>query len=183
MFTPPIAQGVRAHPCDLIIAWAIDKVGARSVCDLGCGIGRDLLQLLDAGLIDYGYGVDNGEHDEFRVGDVNVPDELAGRAYLEEGEYQAALAHEPPQPFDLVFTNNVLEHVEYPNDLLVVSVALAPYAIHTLPYERNHWGERHRHYWDVEGLVALCEKWGEVVTADRIPGGGMFVLTKRRARE
>lgn len=179
MYSPLEVPGIRPHPCDLIVAWAVQKLEARCICDLGCGVGRDLLQLLDVGLIDYGYGVDGGAHDEFRVGDVNVPDELAGRIYIEEGGYQAALAHEPPQPFGLVVTNNVLEHVDYPDDLLLVSVALAPYALHTLPFERNHWDKWHRHYWDVEGLVALCEKWGEVVTADRIPGGNMFVLTRR----
>jgi len=180
MYTPPLVDGVRAHPCDLILAWAVEKVGARCVCDLGAGIGRDLLQMLNIGLIDYGYGVDNGAHDDFRIGNVDVSDELAGRIYLEEGSYQAALSHDPPQPFDIAITNNVLEHVDYPDDLLLVAMTLAPYAVHTLPFERNHWDPYHRHYWDVEGLAALCDRWGEVVTADQIPGGNMFVLMKRR---
>lgn len=179
MFTPPEVDGVRSHPCDLVVAWAVKTLEARCVCDLGAGIGRDLFQLLDAGLIDYGYGVDSGDHDSFRIGNVTVPAKFDGRIYLADDNYPAALSHEPPQPFGLAFTNNVLEHVQYPEALLAISLLLAPRALHTLPFERNHWDDWHRHYWDVEGLVAMCERWGEVVTADQIPGGNMFVLMKR----
>lgn len=181
MYNPPLVQGITAHPCDLIVAWAVQKLETRCVCDLGCGIGRNLMELLDTGLIDYGYGVDSGAHDSFRIGNVTIPDALAGRICLQDGEYPAALSHEPPRPFDLVFSNNVLEHVDYPEALLAISLILAPNALHTLPHERHHWDPWHQHSWNVEELVALCEPWGEVVTADQIPGGNMFVLMRRSA--
>ena len=177
MFDPPAIKGIRDHVCDRAVAWAVQKVGARVVCDLGSGIGRDLVQLLDVGLIDEGFGIDAEEHKTFKVSDSPKRNELT----FVKGDYRRALVWGGSK-FDLAFSNNVLEHVEYPNDFLAVSLALAPYAFHTLPHERTNWDPAyHRNFWKLEELVAMCDQWGEVVEADILGSGGtMFALMKRR---
>jgi len=180
-FPPEDIRGYTAHQCDRAVAWAVQETGARTVADLGAGIARDLKQLFDSGFIEFGYGVDSKEHGHFDIDKVKLSTKQREHLYLESGDYHKVLAFKPPQPFDLCFSNNVLEHVSEPEDMLRVS--LSPKAFHVVPHERANWDEQyHRHAWTLEEFRALCGRCGTVVECDQIaPGDNMFALIERRS--
>jgi SAM-dependent methyltransferase len=187
LFAPPGLDGMRGHPSDLVIAWAVEKYGARRLVDLGCGNGRDALQLIRCGLADFVLGIDDGsEPHNGRIGIVKdmVPSDVVGRLALAEGHYGLALAWmrqvvrtsaadetqlprfvPPPgqDGIDLCYSNNVIEHVEDPDDFIDVSLRMAPLAMFILPHVRHGWCDDHLHAWTADEFRALMGKHGEVL--------------------
>ena len=168
MFHPPKRNGMRGHPSDLVIAWAVEKYGARRLVDLGCGNGRDALQLIRCGLADFVLGIDDGsEPHNGRIAVVKdmVPSDVAGRLVLYEGGYSRV--HEEyysaDMGFDLAYSNNVIEHVEDPDDFVEVSLQMAPLALFVLPHVRHGWCEDHKHWWTAKQFRALMEKHGDIL--------------------
>ena len=82
---------------------------------------------------------------------------------LVEGDYRAVLAHDVTQGFDLCYSNNVIEHVEDPDDFMQVSLLVAPMALHVLPLERHGWCDDHRHAWTIDRFIWLCRRHGRPI--------------------
>ena len=162
-FAPPARSGMRGHVSDLVIAWAVEKYGARKLVDLGCGNGRDALQLIRCGLADFVLGIDNGsEPHNGKIATVKhmIPSDLLGALLLIEGNYHEV---EGEMDFDLCYSNNVIEHVEDPDDFIDVSLQMAPLAMFVLPHVRHGWCDDHLHWWTEGEFRRLMEKHGEVL--------------------
>ena len=178
-FVPPSREGMRGHVSDLVIAWAVEKYGARRLVDLGCGNGRDALQLLRCGLADFILGIDNGaEPHNGKIAAVKdmVPSDVVGRLSLVEGDYTVALditlmvpetlgiiELQVDKEFDLCYSNNVIEHVNDPDEFVGVSLQMAPLAMFVLPHVRHGWCDDHLHWWTAREFRRLMEQHGEVL--------------------
>lgn len=176
LFVPPSRAGMRGHPSDLVIAWAVEKYNARRLVDLGCGNGRDALQLIRCGLADFILGIDDGsEPHNGKIALVKnmVPSDVAKQLLLVEGDYEhgRVFAHdfEGKEPesggggFDLCYSNNVIEHVEDPDDFIDVSLRMAPLALFVLPHVRHGWCDDHRHWWTHRQFQRLMEEHGKLL--------------------
>ena len=176
LFVPPACEGMRGHPSDLVIAWAVEKYGARRLVDLGCGNGRDALQLIRCGLADFVLGIDDGsEPHNGKIAIVKgmVPSDVRKRLLLTQGNYENAIVLEHDRQgvepesgggsSDLCYSNNVIEHVEDPDDFIRVSLTVAPLALFVLPHERHGWCDDHLHAWTADEFRALMEQHGEVL--------------------
>ena len=198
MFKPPARPGMRGHPSDLVIAWAVEKHGARRLVDLGCGNGRDALQLIRCGLADFVLGIDDGsEPHNGKIATVKgmVPSDVAWdkttgaheRLLLVQADYrtlqgihtedltgngewdyallrvQAMCHRDEEQGLDLCYSNNVIEHIEDPDDFIDVSLRMAPLAMFVLPHVRHGWCDDHLHWWTSGEFHKLMEKHGEVL--------------------
>lgn len=169
---PTQREGMRGHPTDLLIADTVLKLSARRLCDLGCGNGRDALQLIRTGLADFVFGIDNGsEPHNSRIHMVKllIPPDVKNRLMLVEGDYEnaVAIAHDiagdtDGGPLDLCYTNNVLEHVDDPDDIIRVSLEVAPKALHIVPCERHGWCDDHQHAWTEAEFVDMLDKHGTI---------------------
>jgi len=170
MFQPPHREGMRGHCSDLVIAWAVEKYGARRLVDLGCGNGRDALQLIRCGLADFVLGIDDGsEPHNGRIATVKdmIPSDVAGKLVLWEGPYDGCFEPDVGAPtFDLCYSNNVIEHVENPEQFVGWSLSLAPLAMFVLPHVRHGWCEDHLHWWTAGEFRRMMEKHGEVLELD-----------------
>uniref|UniRef100_A0A6H1ZZR2 Putative methyltransferase n=1 Tax=viral metagenome TaxID=1070528 RepID=A0A6H1ZZR2_9ZZZZ len=193
MFQPPQREGMRGHCSDLVIAWAVEKYGARRLVDLGCGNGRDALQLIRCGLADFVLGIDDGsEPHNGRIATVKdmIPSDVKEQLYLVDGPYdilrdihhrdlngenqedwptlevQAADGWSGIDGLNLCYSNNVIEHVEEPDDFIGVSLQMAPLAMFVLPHVRHGWCEDHLHWWTAGEFRRLLEKHGEVLELD-----------------
>ncbi|MBU8871367.1 MAG: class I SAM-dependent methyltransferase [Gemmatimonadales bacterium] len=163
-FVPPSQSGMRGHVSDLVIAWAVEKYGARRLVDLGCGNGRDALQLIRCGLADFVLGIDNGSephNGKIAVVKDMVPSDVAGRLRLVEGDYATLTIDE--DEFDLCYSNNVIEHVKDPQLFVEFSLWMAPLAMFVLPHVRHGWCDDHLHWWTASEFRILMEKHGEVL--------------------
>lgn len=158
---------MRGHPSDLVIAWAVEKYGARSLVDLGCGNGRDALQLIRCGLADFVLGIDDGSephNGNIAVVKNMVPSDLAGRLVLWEGNYDGCFESDLGAPsFELCYSNNVIEHVADPDKFVYWSLSLAPLALFVLPLEQHGWCDDHRWAWTTDEFRVLVETHGELV--------------------
>jgi SAM-dependent methyltransferase len=158
---------MRGHPSDLVIAWAVEKYGARRLVDLGCGNGRDALQLIRCGLADFVLGIDDGSephNGKIAVVKDMTPSDVTGRLVLVEGRYRCVEEeYYIEMGFDLCYSNNVIEHVEDPDDFIDVSLRMAPLALFVLPHVRHGWCDDHLHAWTADEFRALMGKHGEVL--------------------
>lgn len=161
---------------------AVESRGIRSVCDLGCGIGRNLIHLASVGAIDFGFGVDAELHDTFEIGSINPLPAVRLKLAFHKGDWREAEQFGPPIPFGMCFSNNVLEHLpkEDGDEFIAASLRIAPLALHVLPIERAHWDkDYHKSEWTLEEFRALLERHGEVVEFGRCGNGNMTGLVKR----
>lgn len=185
LYSPSPREGMRGHPTDLVIADVVSRHNARKLFDVGCGNGRDALQLIRVGLADTVIGIDNGsEPHNSRIHMVKqlVPADLRGRLLLVEGDYHdlsgiydADLTGRPDldaailaaqsweNGADLAYTNNVLEHLEKPEDMLALSLELAPLAVHVVPCERHGWCDDHQQSWTVDEFSLLLKRFGSLI--------------------
>uniref|UniRef100_A0A6M3KMD6 Putative methyltransferase n=1 Tax=viral metagenome TaxID=1070528 RepID=A0A6M3KMD6_9ZZZZ len=167
MFKPPHREGMRGHCSDLVIAWAVEKYGARRLVDLGCGNGRDALQLIRCGLADFVLGIDDGsEPHNGKIATVKdmIPSDVAGKLELWEGDYATLTMN--VDECDLCYSNNVIEHVADPEMFVRFSLWMAPLAMFVLPHVRHGWCEDHLHWWTAGEFRRLLEKHGEVLELD-----------------
>lgn len=167
---------------DAAPAWALNIAGGRSVCDLGCGEGRNLIRLAKDGLIDFGFGVDAEIHDTFEIGNIKPEPVVRLKLAFHKGDWREAAEFTPPIPYALCFSNNVLEHLpeEDAYEFVAASLWLAPVALHVLPVERVHWDpDYHLHAWTLEAFRGLLEQYGEVVEFGECGNGNMLGLVRR----
>jgi SAM-dependent methyltransferase len=164
VFTPPDRKGMRGHPTDLVIAWAVEREGASRLADMGCGNGRDAIQLIRVGLADFVFGVDNAQesstHLDRIIGCDMVPSDVKYKFYPYIGDYsvvadvgavgffekkvpdgiaELACWEHMKHGFDMAYSNNVIEHVDDPGHFIDVSLEAAPVAIHVAPYKKHGW--------------------------------------------
>ncbi|MBU8871368.1 MAG: class I SAM-dependent methyltransferase [Gemmatimonadales bacterium] len=162
---------------------AVESRGIRSVCDLGCGIGRNLIYLATVKAIDFGFGIDAELHDTFRIDDINLDRAVWLKLKFIKGDWRDVAYFSPPIPYGLCFSNNVLEHLpkEDADDFIATSLHIAPLALHVLPIGRTHWDkDYHLSEWTLEDFRALLERHGKVVEFGRCGNGNMTGLVKRR---
>lgn len=167
---------------DASVQFVVEDSGARSVCDLGCGVGRNLIHLAGEGLIDFGFGIDAELHDTFRIESIKPLPAITLKLAFHKGDWREAEQFGPPIPFDLCFSNNVLEHLleEDADDFIAASLRLAPLAFHVLPVRRMHWDAKyHQCEWTLEDFRTLLERHGEVVAFGNCGNGNMTGLVKR----
>lgn len=96
--------------------------GVRSICDLGCGNGH-----IAGRLASLGYEVTGIDASQSGI-------RIAQHAYPEVNFVEALINRELPgfQPFDLVISSDVIEHLYRPSDLLEAAFALAKPGGHLL---------------------------------------------------
>ena len=162
---------------------AVESRGIRSVCDLGCGIGRNLIHLASAGAIDFGFGVDAELHDTFEIGNIKPLPVVRLKLAFHKGDWRETEQFVPPMPFGMCISNNVLEHLprEDADEFIAMSLRIAPLAFHVLPIEKTHWDKKyHLSSWTLEDFRALLERHGEIVEFGKCGNGNMTGLVKRR---
>jgi SAM-dependent methyltransferase len=206
VFYPPQRKGMRGHPTDLVIAWAVEKFGARRLVDMGCGNGRDATQLLGCGLADFIVGVDTSQETSTHLAEIvagnMVPAGLKDKFFPVVADYQwladlldrfadaatdAAVLSAQAGGIDMAYSNNAIEHVPDPGDFIDVSLKVAPVAIHVAPHERHGWFQanlaefdKHMNAWDLQAYVDLAADHGDVVDYGKLlepEGCGQHCLT------
>jgi SAM-dependent methyltransferase len=107
LFTDPVMQGLEPNPALLALLPVMQAVGCRRVLDAGCGVGRHLLPLLQAGFQVWGTDCDAQVMHilKERFGHLTIPG--AGPYLIHADLNRLPFA---PEVFDLAVSVNAINH-------------------------------------------------------------------------
>ena len=180
----PVLVGDIATSEDSCVHAVVESRGFRSICDLGCGDGRNLIHLASVGAIDFGFGVDAELHDTFEIGNIKPLPAVRLKLAFHKGDWREAGQFVPPIPFGLCYSNNVLEHLpaEDADEFIAASIRIGNgLAFHILPIEKTHWdGKYHLTSWTIADYRALLERHGEILDFGHCGNGNMVGLVRRQ---
>lgn len=147
-----------------------DKARATSCVDVGCGTGHLLVELRKAGFAGRLAGLDSATAagDQVRAHNLGLefyPGYLSAQSWQEE--------------FDLVLCTEVLEHCDYPADIvrdMIRAVKPGGMIMITVPDGRKDTWEGHIHFWSPESFKLFIESFEKKAAFDYFENTNFCVM-------
>jgi ubiquinone/menaquinone biosynthesis C-methylase UbiE len=136
--------------------WTIKQtVKDSKVLDVGCGDGALCYLLKKQGRVPFGVDVSK---ESIKGAKNNVPGVMFKQMYAEKLEFG-------DNSFDYVCSNQMLEHLKEPEEVIKEMIRVARYkVIITVPIGTNlncNGRSKHLHFWDYYQLMHIFEKYGD----------------------